>query len=489
MQSMQRRFGRMTAVKSADNSQVTVLLKDFEDADSLFTKIIESTKAWRDAWVSIATFQSRMADEFDGLYAPIVGSSETEALHTPVETDPALLSRTSNLRREFDELRGELVQELNLVEQRMSQPVQQAKTYLAPMKKAIKKRNDKKSDFERFQGKVDGLIHKPKRSDRENANLAKAEADLSMAKEVYQAADQDLLQRLPTLISLLFSLAPYILRAQVEIQNSMLAHYYTVLSAYCDDERFPNPPPPMDQVVQEWEVAHGTAQADVESLGCLAHGKALRLSQAHETQNKRPSIGGRASSTISSISSIRSGSTGNKNAVPPPMLAPKPWASEFRSPSPSSSTMTPPISVGSSSSTPPLPSGGDSYMPPPPVAAIPSPYIQPAAPPSGVSFSPAGPKIDHFQLHRQASANTTSSLSGPDALAFAAAKKKKPPPPPRPAANFVTALYDFDGQGAGDLVFREGDRIRVVQKTNSTDDWWEGELRGMQGAFPANYVE
>ena len=40
------------------------------------------------------------------------------------------------------------------------------------------------SDYERFQGKVDSLIHKPKRSDRENAALAKAEAELTVAKEV-----------------------------------------------------------------------------------------------------------------------------------------------------------------------------------------------------------------------------------------------------------------------------------------------------------------
>jgi hypothetical protein len=111
---------------------------------SASTQIIESTKAWRDAWVSIATFQSRMADEFDGLYAPIVGSAETETRHIPEETPPTLLSRTNNLRREYDELRGELVQELNVVELRMSQPAEQAKSYLAPMKKAIKKRNDKK---------------------------------------------------------------------------------------------------------------------------------------------------------------------------------------------------------------------------------------------------------------------------------------------------------------------------------------------------------
>lgn len=54
---------------------------------------------------------------------------------------------------------------------------------------------------------------------------------------------------------------------------------------------------------------------------------------------------------------------------------------------------------------------------------------------------------------------------------------------------YVTALYDFGGQSAGDLAFREGDRIRVLKKTESTDDWWEGELRGVKGSFPANYVE
>ncbi len=71
-----------------------------------------------------------------------------------------------------------------------------------------------------------------------------------------------------------------------------------------------------------------------------------------------------------------------------------------------------------------------------------------------------------------------------------AGKKKPPPPPPRmPSiqALFVTALYEFGGQGEGDLVFKEGDRIKVVKKTESTDDWWQGELRGVRGSFPANY--
>lgn len=55
-------------------------------------------------------------------------------------------------------------------------------------------------------------------------------------------------------------------------------------------------------------------------------------------------------------------------------------------------------------------------------------------------------------------------------------------------AQFVTALYDFTGQSDGDLSFREGDLIKIVKKSESTDDWWLGELKGSSGSFPANYV-
>lgn len=62
-------------------------------------------------------------------------------------------------------------------------------------------------------------------------------------------------------------------------------------------------------------------------------------------------------------------------------------------------------------------------------------------------------------------------------------------PKPRPQVHYVTALFDFEGQNPEDLPFREGDRIRVVKKTESTDDWWDGELNGRTGQFPANYVQ
>jgi hypothetical protein len=85
-----------------------------------------------------------MMDEFDGFYAPIAGSAETPSPHRPVETDATLLGRTNRMRKEYDDLREEMIQELEVVEERMSQPAENAKSYLAPMKKTIKKRNDKK---------------------------------------------------------------------------------------------------------------------------------------------------------------------------------------------------------------------------------------------------------------------------------------------------------------------------------------------------------
>ena len=71
------------------------------------------------------------------------------------------------------------------------------------------------------------------------------------------------------------------------------------------------------------------------------------------------------------------------------------------------------------------------------------------------------------------------------------AKKAPPPPPPlkpkpKPAVQvqYVVALYDFAAQADGDLDFRAGDRIEVVERTESVEDWWTGRLNGRQGVFP-----
>ena len=48
-------------------------------------------------------------------------------------------------------------------------------------------------------------------------------------------------------------------------------------------------------------------------------------------------------------------------------------------------------------------------------------------------------------------------------------------------------LYDYDPQQSDELKIVEGDMINVINKQE--DDWWQGELNGVVGIFPATYVQ
>ncbi|KAJ5267159.1 hypothetical protein N7478_009967 [Penicillium angulare] len=51
----------------------------------------------------------------------------------------------------------------------------------------------------------------------------------------------------------------------------------------------------------------------------------------------------------------------------------------------------------------------------------------------------------------------------------------------------VRALFDFQPSEQGELQFRKGDIIAVLESVYK--DWWKGSLRGQTGIFPLNYVE
>ena len=87
-----------------------------------------------------------------------------------------------------------------------------------------------------------------------------------------------------------------------------------------------------------------------------------------------------------------------------------------------------------------------------------------------------------------------SSVSAPSSPAIGAAigaKGKPPPPKPKPsrlsgvpAAETVTALYDYEAQAVGDLSFSTGETIEIVTRTQNENEWWIGKCNGKQGQFP-----
>ncbi|KAH7132247.1 BAR domain-containing protein [Dendryphion nanum] len=88
----------------------------------------------------------------------------------------------------------------------------------------------------------------------------------------------------------------------------------------------------------------------------------------------------------------------------------------------------------------------------------------------------------------------------PSATSWGSVAKSKgaapPPPKPKPsrlsgvpAAETVTALFDYEAQAEGDLSFTTGDVIEIITRTPNDNEWWTGKVHGRQGQFPGNYVK
>ena len=205
----------------------------------------------------------------------------------------------------------------------------------------------------------------------------------------------------------------------------------------------------MEEVIATWERDFKPVQKEVESINCIARGRAVHqsMSQGEDASRKSSSVTGL---------NIRNGFANRRASSQGISTSPNPQARVMRIPSSNS------LAVASQAPEP-SPSPEPDY----------GSHLTPAS--SYSSYAPAGPSGDYFQRG-------------------VGQKKKPPPPPPKRIGSqgsdlFAIALYAFAGEGHGDLSFQEGDRIKVVKKTDSTDDWWQGELNGVKGSFPANYCK
>jgi len=133
--------------------------------------------------MSILSTQVAATSIFEELYNPIVGASDDHG-HAPIITDDMQLERTIKLKNVYFELKTDLMEEVTMMDARVIRPANEAMEYIQPIKKTIKKRDNKRLDWERYQDRLINYQKKTKRSDRENAAMAKAEEDLGVAAAV-----------------------------------------------------------------------------------------------------------------------------------------------------------------------------------------------------------------------------------------------------------------------------------------------------------------
>ncbi|GAM87173.1 hypothetical protein ANO11243_051940 [Dothideomycetidae sp. 11243] len=498
MQSIHRKVAKITNKRSADQADVSTILEEFRVADDLLDHFMDAVRSFQNAWKGVLAFQLGIARELETLYSPI---------HDPesqfnAATDPAMLDKAVQFRTSYSDLEKELQQETDWIQTKLLHPAMDAKQSIAPLKKVVKKRENHKLDYERYQARVDHAKTKGAKSQRDEATLIKHEADLSGALVLYQNADEQIRRSMPAVIDAIQVLVPLLLNEQIMLQHALVGQLYTVLHEYCQQFGFPSPAPPMEQVIAAWNNQFGALRREVETeLNVLATGKTVHQPMSGPEKTKtvtglgiRSRLPGSRTPSQQTVPQIRRQSSNALEIEDVDTPPPKPPRPDEEAPPPK----------------PPRPSPG-----PIPLASKPRTASTLSVPGSGMATPGA---LELANARRRSSASTTASTNeGPGArqggspyqndyftqqrsasttsIASSIASKKKPPPPVPVKRKitgqdmFVIALYDFGGQGDSDLAFREGDRIKVVKKTESTDDWWTGELGGRTGSFPANYVQ
>lgn len=517
--------------RSADQQDVGQIILHFKTVDQMLDNLLKDFTSWRDGWDDILRLQCNATEAFASLYQPFEPTNSPEQMHVPAATPLQKMQKCQRLQKLYSEMKADLQQEIGMMHSKVIRPVQEAKQWMKSLHKTTKHRENMKLDYERYLSRAENARKKDLRSLKEEATLARHESDLAQAQMNYQTADELVKQTFPPIADAVLSLLPYFLANQVMIQTTLVGQIYTNLDEYCRQQNLPSPAASNGEIVSVWEGQFTGLKRELEEgLRMIAGGKVVHQHMSQPEQDsstmtglalrkktsslvgrqrshqnlvlpsstrRSDSAGPRASSTPSyqeeeggEVAPIKPSRPSNVGAQSP-ALSPRgiPLSTKLRMPSYSSVNSTAPYDEKSTNV-----SAEHGYGKAPPsyteTAASPASVSNYYTPASGMSPSASLNGSDYFVGARRASSLSLAS----SAASIAAAKKK--PPPPIPAkklggqpTQFVTALYDFDGQNQGDLAFREGDRIRVVKKTDSTDDWWDGELNGRVGMFPANYVQ
>ncbi|KHO01691.1 Class E vacuolar protein-sorting machinery protein HSE1 [Metarhizium album ARSEF 1941] len=129
-----------------------------------------------------------------------------------------------------------------------------------------------------------------------------------------------------------------------------------------------------------------------------------------------------------------------------------------------------------------------------------NPTLQPPSAPQKQGLTDADRRKEEDELQmalklslQEEERKKTTPQAGPSTQSGGSSQQESTPAPAVSAGTTaatvsrVRALYDFVPSEAGELEFKKGDVIAVLESVYK--DWWRGSLKGNTGIFPLNYVE
>ncbi|KAI1429160.1 BAR domain-containing protein [Xylaria sp. FL1777] len=409
----------------------------FQELENETKRLHEASRKYSDAINGMLNHQIEFSKAMTEIYKPISGRvSDPDSLvvHGNIEG----IHACEEYELVVKDLQDTIAPELEMIDTRIIRPSNELLDVLKVIRKTAVKRDHKQLDYDRHRTTLKKLQDKKEKSAKDEKAIWKAESDLEQSTQEYNYFNDLLKVELPKLFHL----------EREFIQPLFQSFYYMQLNIFYT----------LHEKMQQCDIGYFNLNLDIEEAFEQKRGDIQE--QAEKLTIVRFKTSGRQKPT----------KYGNKPAAIEVGSEPAGLLTQGQ---PSPASLAPPVS--------PSPAASFKYgqhtqaevaeNPPPPYSAASLPPKSPLSPPLGSPSSAA--------------------------LAAAAAGKSKPPPPkPKPsrlaavpAAETVTALYDYSAQAEGDLSFRAGDIIEIVSRTNNENEWWTGKINGRQGQFPGNYVK
>jgi amphiphysin len=401
----------------------------FQDLETETKKLHDESKKYFEAINGMLRHQIEFSQATAEIYKPISGRMSDPDSFVQ-EGNPEGIVACEEYEAIVKDLQATLAPELEMIETRVIRPADEFLEVIKVIRKSTLKRQHKQLDYDRHRATLKKLQDKKEKTLKDEKALYKAENDVEQATQDYNYFNDLLKDELPKLFAL----------EREFIRPLFQSFYYMQLNIFYT----------LHERMQAIDIGYFNLTLDIEDAFEAKRGDIQERAEAltitkFKTTGGKPRPGRLALGAPSSRLAIEAGPS-----------------SAGRSPSSASK-------IGATSTLASRRQTHDFSDNPPP------PYSNNLAPNESTV----------------ARANSTGSNWG------AAAKKKGPaPPPPKPkplrltgapAAETVTALYDYEAQAEGDLSFATGDVIEIVTRTNNENEWWTGKVNGKQGQFPGMY--
>ncbi|KAI9189772.1 BAR adaptor protein Hob1 [Blastocladiella emersonii ATCC 22665] len=372
-----------------------------------------------------------------GSTSPVPSLARTRSLkrhHTPSES----LEAVGAYQRNLEAVRDPILQDLSTVDRRIIQPTADLLEVFKAIRKTIVKRNHKLVDYDRHRGDVAKLRAAPAKDAKDERRLIQTEQSLQQATHEFAVLNDAIKAQLPQFLRLRVAFIDPCFQSLYLLQLKV----YRNLAAITDSLRaFPQQIDFATPTVPGFQAKHAQVEDLINKLTILKF-------------------------TPAALAAATAGQPlpGQPGAAPNGTVSPAAGA--------------PGAPAGTLPQYTTLPTAGSKSPVPTMVTGVPtgSPYGAAAAAGGGKAAYAAPP--------------TALAAGGLAAASMPVPKPAPPVPAAAPAVlKVVSALYDFEGQQADDLPFRAGDRIEVLEATDSQNDWWKGRCHSRTGFFPANYTQ